>query len=262
MAETGWIELLRRVAALGLAVLGLAGGLSVFSPITGLVCLAAAVGVYVGLPYQTPPTGSVQPDWQPSILMSDMIGFAVGVPFFSLPLLAAADMPTPAAFVSMLFFLPASLCFPIFYLSARQATSYARFFGNGFEVTEFGLTMRLRYTDLARAEIRIWQMKRGLSLLSPFLDRRHGVTLVAGSAPSKTLRLTSKTGAVFVISTETIPDLERIFVDMDRAGIELPKGLSDLGRRRIRRVREKRWGKVEDTVPAPAPGLDRLRKPR
>ncbi|NBN65915.1 hypothetical protein [Pannonibacter tanglangensis] len=250
MSETGLIELMRRIGALGLAVLGLAGGLTVFSPLTGLVCLAAAVGLYVGLPSQKPPTGAVQPEWQPTILMSDCIGFLVGVPFFALPLVAAAYVPSAVAGWTMLLFLPAAFCFPIFYVSARQATSWARFFGNGFEVTDFGLTMRLRYTELARAEIRIWQLPRGLSLFAPFLDRRHGVTLVAGSAPSKALRLTSKTGAVFVIATEAIPDLERIFVDMDRAGIELPKGLSDLGRRRIRRVREKRWGKVE---PEPTP---------
>jgi hypothetical protein len=260
MGETGLIELMRRLAALALAVLGLAGGLTVFSPLTGLVCLAAAVGVYVGLPYQAPPAGSVQPEWSPSIAMSDAIGFAVGIPFFSLPLVAAAYVPGSVAAVSMLFFIPAALSFPIFYLSARQATSHARFFGNGFEVTEFGLTMRQRYTDLARVEIRIWQLPRGLSLLSPFLDRRHGVTLVAGSAPSKALRLTTKAGAVFVIATEAIPDLERVFVDMDRAGVELPRGLSDLGRRRIRRVREKRWGKVEETPAAAV--QDRMRRPR
>lgn len=260
MGEAGVIELLRRMVALALAVLGFAGGLTVFSPLTGLVCLAAAVGVYVGLPYQAPPAGAVQPEWQPSTMMSDTIGFLIGVPFFSLPLIIAVYMPTSVAAVSMLFFIPASICFPIFYLSARQATSYARFFGNGFEVTEFGVTVRQRYLDLARAEIRIWQLPRGLSLLSPFLDRRHGVTLVAGSAPSNTLRLTTKGGAVFVIATEAIPDLERVFVDMDRAGIDLPRGLSDLGKRRIRRVREKRWGRVEAAVPPPE--QDRLRRPR
>ncbi|ADZ68814.1 hypothetical protein [Polymorphum gilvum] len=249
MGETGMVELVRRLGALGLAVLGVAGGLSFLSPVTGLLCLAAAVALYAALPKPKPPTGAVQPDWRPSLLVSDLIGFAVGVPLVSLALLGAALTPGGGSLLLLLFLIPAALAFVIFVIGARQATSWIRFFGNGFEATEFGRSHRVRYADLASVRIRLWTLPGGIAWLVGALGRPDGIAFHSGARSSKTLVFTRRDGSVFVISSEVIPDLERVLVDMDRAGIDLPAGLSERGRKSIRKVREKRYGKVEEPLP-------------
>ena len=254
LGETGTIELARRAGAMGLAVLGLAGGLTVFSAFTVLVCLGGAVGLYTSLPRRKPPTGAVQPRWRPSIFTSDLIGFSVGVPLFTAAFAGAGLMPGSAGLWFLLLLLPAGLSIPVFMIAVRQETSWIRFFGNGFEVTELGRVIRVRYTDLARVELKLRNVRGTLDWAAAMLGAEKAVVLLGGSGASTALTFRRKDGSTFIISTEAIPDLERIFIDMDRAGIDLPAGLSERGKRRIRRVREKLYGKVapkESFMPLP-----------
>lgn len=88
-------------------------------------------------------------------------------------------------------------------------------------------------------------MPRGIGWLLSALgssDRRK-VALLSGSEQTKTLVFTRKDGSEFAVSSEVIPDLPRILVGMDRAGIDLPQGLGDRQRMRTRKTRERLYGR-------------------
>ena len=50
MGRTAKLELLRRLLPLFLGVLGIVGALSFLSPLSGLLCLIAGVGIYTAMP--------------------------------------------------------------------------------------------------------------------------------------------------------------------------------------------------------------------
>ncbi len=242
LGRSAKLELIRRFVPLALAVLGIAGALTFLSMLSGLLCLAAAVGIYCALPRTRLPAGAVRPDISPGTLVSDGIGFLIGGPLSVVALFGAQLMVSPTiTFLFLLLFLPASLCVPIFMASIRHETSWMRFFGNGFEVTQLGRTARLRYTDLQSMSVRQIRMPRSVSWLASFFGgyRPDRIAMLGGREDSKTLVFVSKGGMEVLASSEVIPDLQRILIGMDRAGVELPAGISERERKKIRRVRKR-----------------------
>lgn len=256
LSETVQIELLRRLGAMTIAILAMTGGLTFLSWPIMIVCLAAALGVYAAIPRPQPPKGAVRPDPYPSVIVSDIIGFGVGISMITLVLLGLFYATGPESLLFLLFLIPAAFSLVIFMISIRQETSWIRFFGNGFEVTEYGRPVRVKYTDLASVRVRFWKVPGRLGWLQSLFgnDGKKAVALHNGDVDSKTLVFTRQDGTEFAVSSEVIPDLERIMIGMDRAGIDLPDGMSDRARRKIRRVREERYGPATETGMDPAAG--------
>lgn len=247
MGKSAKRELMRRLVPLFLGVLGVVGGLSFMTLLSGLLCLAAGVGTYAAMPHPKVPTGAIRPDPKPSILITDLVGFAVGIPLFSLSFWGALHASGTAVGLFILLQIPASLSLVLFMISVRQETSWIRFFGNGFEFAQLGLRARVPYVDLRAVRVGVWQLPRGIGwLLSALgsLDRRK-VALLSGATQTKTLVFTRKDGSEFAVSSEVVPDLQRILIGMDRAGIALPEGLSERQRKRIRQVRERLYGREQ-----------------
>lgn len=254
LGRTAKLELLRRLLPLFLGVLGIVGALSFMSLLSGLLCLAAGVGIYTALPRPKVPKGAVKPVPYPPVWVTDLIGFAVGVLLFSLSFLGAIYGSGAGLVLFAVLLVPASLCFPIFMIAVRQETSWMRFFGNGFEFAQLGLRARVPYVDLKGVRVRVWSARGGLGwLLSAIGSSNRGkVALLSGAKQTKTLVFTRKDDSQFAVSSEVIPDLQRILVGMDRAGVDLPEGLSERQRKKIRKTREKLYGR------APEPETEQL----
>ncbi|WP_417687811.1 hypothetical protein [Roseibium sp.] len=243
------MELVRRIIPLCLAVLGIVGAMSFMSLLSAILCGVAALGIYCALPRTRMPKGAVRPDANPSIIATDLIGFAIGVPLFALSIVGSAQAPNlTALFLFLLLMIPASMCVPVFMAAVRHQTSWIRFLGNGFEITQLGLTARVRYTDLSAMRVRQLTRSKSLGWLTGFIgsyDRRR-ITLVGNGDESKTFVFVSKGGSEFLVASEVIPDLQRILIGMDRAGVELPEGISERERKKIRRVRERMYKRPEE----------------
>ncbi|MEJ8475776.1 hypothetical protein [Roseibium algae] len=249
MGRSAKLELLRRIVPLFLAVLGIVGATTFMTLLSGALCIAAGIGMYCALPQSKMPNGAVRPVIQPSVLVTDAIGFGVGVPLFSASLLGAGMSTGVAGFwLFFILMLPASLSIVFFMVAVRSETSWVRFFGNGFEVTQLGLTARVRYTDLNAMRIRQVHLARGLGWLSGLFDGngRKRVSMLGSSEDSKTFVFIANSGTEFLVPSEGIPDLQRVLIGMDRAGVELPEGISERERKKIRRVRERMYRKPED----------------
>ncbi|WP_246542334.1 hypothetical protein [Roseibium polysiphoniae] len=249
MGHSAKLELFRRLVPLFLAVLGIVGALTFLSPLSGLLCVIAGIGIYCAMPKQRLPTGAVRPAVQPGVLVTDAIGYVIGVPLFCLSLLGAAygtGSATSLLFLTLL--IPASFSILIFMTAIRQETSWIRFFGNGFEVTQLGLKARVRYTDLSSMRVRQVRLSRGLGWFFATLGSgtRRRIALLGDAEDSKTLIFVSKGGTEFAVSSEMIPDLQRVLIGMDRAGVELPEGISERERKKIRRVRERMYRKPDE----------------
>ncbi|WP_417670224.1 hypothetical protein [Roseibium sp.] len=249
MGKIARLELFRRLVPLCLAVFGIMGAFSFLSLLSAALCLAAAVGIYCALPRTRIPKGAVRPDATPSVLVTDAIGFGVGIPLFSIAIIGSAHATSQGIiFLMLLLLVPASMCVPIFMAAVRHETSWIRFFGNGFEVTQLGLTARVRYTDLSAMRVRQISMGKHFGWLSAFFASagRHRVSLVGAGEETKTLVFVSKGGGEILISSEVIPDLQRVLISMDRAGVELPEGISERERKKIRRVRKRMYRQPEE----------------
>jgi hypothetical protein len=251
LGQSAKLELFRRIGPLFLAVLGIIGALTFMSLLSGVLCVAAGVGIYCALPHPKLPTGAVRPKPQLGVLLTDAIGFAVGITLFSLSLLGAVLAQGGAvSLVFLVLLLPASMSIPIFMISVQYETSWIRFFGNGFEVTQLGLSARVRYTDLRAMWIRQVKMRPGAGWFSVFFGggSRKRIALLGGDASeSKTLVFATKGGTEFAVSSEAIPDLQRVLIGMDRAGVPLPDGISERERKKIRKVRERLYRDTEES---------------
>ncbi len=245
MGRTAKLELLRRLLPLFLGVLGIVGALSFLSPLSGLLCLIAGVGIYTAMPRPKVPKGAVKPVPKPPVWMTDAIGFTVGISLFSLSFLGALYGSGAGVVLFAVLLVPASLSIPIFMIAVRQETSWMRFFGNGFEFAQLGLRARVPYVDLKGVRVRVWNARGGVGwLLSAVGSRSRGkVALLSGAEQTKTLVFTRKDGSQFAVSSEVIPDLQRILIGMDRAGVDLPEDLSERQRKKIRKTREKLYGR-------------------
>lgn len=247
MGKVAKIELLRRLVPLFLAVLGLVGLITFMTPFTSLVCLATAIGVYAATPQPKPPAGVIQPQASPPVWMTDLIGYTVGIPLFTMALVGLTYGDRMIGAWTGLLAFPACFCLPIFLIAIRQKTSWVRFFGNGFEFAEMGLKTRVRYVDLESAVVREWQtgnaFVRALGSLG-FMSRQK-VALLSGSDHSRTLVFTRKDGTQLAVSSEVIPDLQRVLIGMDRAGVELPHGFGERERVKIRKKRERMYRQSE-----------------
>lgn len=255
MGKTAKLELARRLIPLLLGILGAVGAVTFLTPVTGLLCWAAAVAVYSALPLPATPAGSIRPDPTPAIWTTDLIGFLVGVPLFSMALLGAFLASGGTSGFALLLLVPASLSIPIFFIAIRQRTSWVRFFGNGFEFAELGLRTRVRYVDLERAQVRERRARSALArLLAPLgSGSRRQVALLAGQDETRAMVFLRKDGTEFAISSEVIPDLQRVLIGMDRAGVDLPEGLSERERRKIRKKRERLYGRDDADMAEASP---------
>ena len=247
LGKVAKIELFRRLVPLFLVVLGLVGLVSFMSPFTALVCLATAIGVYAAAPQPRQPAGVIQPEASPPVWMTDLVGYTVGIPLFTMAFIGLTFGDRMIGAWTGLLAFPACFCLPIFLIAVRQKTSWVRFFGNGFEFAEMGLKTRVRYVDLENAMVREWQtgnaFVRALGSLG-FMSRQK-VALLSGSDHSRTLVFTRKDGTQFAVSSEVIPDLQRILIGMDRAGVELPHGFGEREREKIRKKRERLYRKAD-----------------
>ncbi|MTI42888.1 hypothetical protein E1178_04620 [Roseibium hamelinense] len=221
------------------------------APISGLLCLVAGAGIYAALPRPSLPSGAIKPEPSPPTVVTDIGGFLLCVPLFSIVVLGMANANGPMGWFFLLLLVPACASLMIFLIAIRQETSWVRFFGNGFEFALLGLKTRVRYVDLADVKVKHWVAKGGfgrfLGLLG--LAQRSNVALLGPANQTKTLVFTRKDGSQFTISSELIPDLQRILVGMDRAGVELPKGISERQRKKIRKMRERMYGADEEDTP-------------
>lgn len=244
MGKTARLELLRRLVPLALFVLGITGGFTFLTPISALLCLAAGIGVYAAMPRPKVPAGALRPGQPLATPILDLTGFLLGGSLFSMGFLGAALGGRGGA-AMLLLFLPASLCFFIFMVAIRQETSWVRFFGNGFEVTQLGMKIRIRYEDLGSVRLREVRLRKGLGgiLSTLFVNDRRRVEMLANANETTTLNFVTRGGTQFAFSSEMIPDLQRVLISLDRAGVDLPQNLSDRQREKIRRTRERLYGK-------------------
>ncbi len=251
MGKTAKLEFTRRLVPLGLSVLAIAGGYFFMSLLSSLVCVLAAAGVYAALPKQSVPSGAIRPVSRPSVPVLDLAGFSLGVVFFPLAIIGMVEATGGLAFLALLTLLPASASLLFFTVAVRQETSWIRFFSNGFEFTQFGLRVRVQYEELKKIEVRLWQAAGWVALFQSTIGSigRRSAVLLNGAERTKTLVFKRQDGAAFTISSELIPDLQRILISIDRAGMELPEGFSDLQRKKIRERRERMYGAPEKEPP-------------
>lgn len=255
MGKTAKLEYLRRLVPLGLAVLGMVGWVFFMSLLSSLLCLTAAVGVYAALIRPRPAKGAIQPVAHPPVIVWDLVGFLVGMVFFPLAILGMTMENGILAAAATLCLLPALLSFVCFTVAVRHETSWLRFFGNGFEFTQFGLRIRVPFADLDSVHVKLWTASGPVAWFQSTIGSsgRKKAILLNGEATTKTLVFRRKDGMTFTVSSELIPDLQRVLIAMDRAEIELPEGLSDWQRRKIRRRRERMYG-----GPRPEPKSEQL----
>lgn len=255
MGKTARLEYFRRILPLGLALLGIVGWFYFMTLLSSLLCLLAAAGIYAAMPRPQPASGAIRPVSKPSVLMLDLIGFSFGLLFFPPAIIGMVSVTGPLAILALLCFLPASLALVFFTVAVRQETSWVRFFGNGFEFTQFGSRERVPYTGLESVRVRLWRASGGVAWFQATVGSsgRKTAVLLNGEQGTKTLVFERRDGVTFTVSSELIPDLQRILIGMDRAGIELPEGISDWQRRKIRRRREKMYA-----VPRPEPKSEQL----
>ncbi|TYC53467.1 hypothetical protein FMN50_15210 [Rhodobacterales bacterium] len=214
------------------------------SVLSSLLCLVAACGIYAALPHPNVPSGAITPVVKPPVAAFDAAGFGVGILFFSAGFIGMGVSGGFTAFLALLCFVPASASLVFFTVSVRQATSWVRFFGNGFEFTQFGLRARVLYEELRYAEVRQWEAPGWVAWFQSTIGSsgRRSAILLNGETITNTLVFRHRDGSRYTISSELLPDLQRILIGMDRAGIELPSGISESQRNRIRRYRERLYG--------------------
>ncbi|MBO0346573.1 hypothetical protein [Roseibium limicola] len=246
MGRAAKLELLRRLLALGLGILGLWGGLTFLTPLSSGLCFAAAVAIYFAIPRPRPSPGAVRPDAVPNIWISDCIGFLIGVPLFSAAFTGAATGGQGSGVFFLLLLLPASMCVPVFLVVARQETSWVRFFNNGFEITQMGLTARVRFSELLEVDLKHLKATGGGAWMMGLRggDSRRRVALLSAAKETKTLIFKAANGDEFSISCEVIPDLNRVLVGLDKEGVALPRGFAERQKKRTRRLKEKIYGKT------------------
>ncbi|MHA7776232.1 hypothetical protein [Roseibium sp. M-1] len=253
MGKTAKLELLRRILPLALCVLGIVGGYFFMSVLSSLLCVVAAGGIYAALPRPAAPSGAVKPISRPSVITLDAIGFGLGVVFFSVAFIGMADWGGLAALLALFCLGPACFSLVLFTVSARQETSWVRFFSNGFEFTQFGRRVRVMYEDLKRIDVRQWEASGWAAWFQSTIGSLgpRSAVLLNGAESTKTLVFKRQDGATFTISSELVPDLQRILISIDRAGLELPEGISEYQRKKIRERRERMYGGPEKEPPQP-----------
>jgi len=251
VGKTAKLEFLRRIVPLCLCLLGLVGGYFFMSMLSSLMCLIAAAGIYAALPKPKAPSGAIKPVCHPPVLVLDGLGMTLGVVFFSVALIGMSDWGGAAALAALVCLMPACVSLVFFTVAVRQETSWVRFFSNGFEFTQFGLKVRVMYEELKRVEVRLWQAS-GLAAWWQSTIGSSGprsAVLLNGAESTNTLVFKHKDTATFTISSELVPDLQRILVSIDRAGLELPDGISEYQRKKIRERRERMYGGPEREAP-------------
>lgn len=255
MGKTARLEYLRRILPLSLAVLGIVGWFYFMTVLSSLMCLIAAAAIYTALPRPQPAKGAIRPVSKPSVLTLDMIGFGFGFVFLPPAIIGMTALTGPLAILALVCLAPASLALVFFAVAVRQETSWVRFFGNGFEFTQFGLRVRVPYNELEKISVRLWHASGTVAWFQSTIGSsgRKKAVLLNGEQTTKTLVFKRKDGSIFTISSELIPDLQRILIGMDRAGIELPEGISEWQRKKIRRRRERMYAE-----PRPEPKSEQL----
>jgi len=245
MGKAAKLEFLRRLLPLCLAVLGTVGGFTFLTPITGLICWLAGLGIYAALPLPKLPSGAVSPEPVLPVYVTDAFAFLISVGCLSLMAIGLYSGTGAAQATSFLLIAPACLAIPFFLMSVRQRTSWVRFFGNGFEFADLGLRVRVKYEDIRKAGFRDWRAKTGFAAYFAALgsSSKTKVSLLSSSNETLALVLTRFDGTEFMISTELIPDLKKVLIGMDRAGVELPESLSEKERQKIRKKRERMYGR-------------------
>lgn len=251
VGKTAKLEYIRRILPLGLCVLGIVGTYFFMSMLSGLLCLIAAAGIYAAPPKPKAPSGAVRPVSVPTVAVLDMIGFTFGIVFFSIAFIGMGDWGGAAALAALFCLGPASVSLVLFSVAVRQETSWVRFFSNGFEFTQFGLRVRVMYEELKRIDVRLWQASGWVAWFQATIGSigPRAAVLLNGAESTKTLVFKRKDSATFTISSELVPDLKRILIDIDRAGLELPEGISEYQRRKIRERRERLYGGPEKEAP-------------
>ncbi|MFD1695931.1 hypothetical protein [Roseibium aestuarii] len=248
MGRTARLELLRRLLPLGLAVLGLSGAMTFLSLLTGGMCLAAAAAIYFALPHPRLMAGAVRPTAVPPVGISDAIGFLIGVPLLTAGLVGAGAADPAMALVYLALLLPGSLCIPLFILIVRQETSWIRFVNNGFEITQMGLTARVPYSEIRDVELKSLRASGGRGWMMSLFAGGGGhkrITLLNAGSETKAMIFRARNGDVFSVSCEVIPDLNRVLVGLDRAGVDLPAAFAERQRKRTRKMKERIYGKPE-----------------
>ncbi len=255
MGKTARLEYLRRILPLSLALLGIVGWVYFMTLLSSLLCVVVAAGMYAAPPRPQPASGAIRPVSKPSVLVLDLIGFGFGLVFLPPAIIGMVSVTGPLAIFALLCLFPASLCLVFFTVSVRQETSWVRFFGNGFEFTQFGSRERVTYTELESVRIRLWRASGWAAWFQATIGSsgRKTAVLLNGNQTTKTIVFERKDGVTFTISSELIPDLQRILIGMDRAEVELPEGISEWQRKKIRRRREKMYAE-----PRPEPKSEQL----
>ena len=251
MGKTAKLEFIRRLVPLCLSVLGIVGGFFFMSVLSSLLCLVAAGGIYAALPRPKAPSGAVKPVCHPPVVTLDAIGMILGIVFFSLALIGMSAWGGAAALAALLCLAPASFSLVLFTVAVRQETSWVRFFSNGFEFTQFGLKIRVMYEELKKIEVRQWEAAGWVAWFQSTIGSigPRSAVLLNGAQSTKTMVFKRKDSATFTISSELIPDLQRVLIGIDRAGIELPDVISDYQRKKIRQRRERMYGGPEREPP-------------
>ena len=251
MGKTAKLEFMRRMVPLALCVLGIVGAFFFMSVLSSLLCLVAAGGIYAALPRPNCPSGAVKPVSNPPVVVLDAIGFAIGIVFFPLALVGMASWGGAAALFALFCLLPATASLVFFTVAVRQETSWVRFFSNGFEFTQFGLRSRVMYEELAKIDVRSWEASGWVAWFQATIGSSGPRTaiLLNGAPSTNTLVFKRKDTATFTISSELIPDLQRILISIDRAGMELPDVISEGQRKKIRQRRERMYGGPERPEP-------------
>lgn len=251
VGKTAKLEFVRRILPMFLCILGIVGGVFFISILSSVICLVAAAGIYAALPRPKPPSGAVTPISNPPISTLDAIGMVLGVVFFSVAFIGMGLWTGPLALLALFCLAPVSLSFVLFAVAARQETSWVRFFSNGFEFTQFGLKSRVMYEELEKIEVRLWEASGWVAWFQSTIGSigRRTAVLLNGAESTKTFVFKRKDGSTYTISSELLPDLQRILIGIDRAGVDLPDVISEYQRNKIRQKRERMYGGPEPEMP-------------
>ena len=206
MGKTARLEYLRRILPLCLAVLGIAGWFYFMTLLSSIMCLVArgcdlscAATPAAGIRSNTARVAPVCPDagshwfWVRAV-------FSAACSPWSRPRQQGPWLPW-LCFACF----RASLSLIFFTVAVRQETSWVRFFGNGFEFTQFGLRVRVPYTALEKVSVKQWHASGPVAWFQSTVGSsgRKTAVLLNGQETTKTLVFRRDDGATFTISSET-----------------------------------------------------------
>jgi hypothetical protein len=223
MSGTFFIEAIRRLVALALMTAGAATLINGAQLWLWLGLMVLGLAVYLAIPRPPLPKEALRYEGMPAIYMPDVLGFLLGVVFFGLPFVIMKDIGSGGAWLLFfMFFLPGVAALAIFYIAARNATSWVVLRPDALTVCRAGRVRELAFADIRAIRWRERRLPRWVSVLLILFGgaRGAGTALLHGDRPSHALVLACRDGDV-EIAADAFPGLKKIVAALKKAGITI-----------------------------------------